>query len=143
MNSLVANIYSVLPVDFGRVSDAMMESATDNSVYTWENNSIYYLTDGTWSPLKRVDDGWGFWTGIRSANSFLENYDPEVLKRFEYNEDYADMMAKASKFSYEVRFLRAFYLFELAKRYGDIPLVTRTYTQEEINSIEKTPFVEL
>ena len=33
--------------------------------------------------------------------------------------------------------------FELAKRYGDIPLVTRTYTQEEINSIEKTPFVEV
>lgn len=60
MNSLVANIYSVLPVDFGRVSDAMMESATDNSVYTWENNSIYYLTNGTWSPLKRVDDGWAF-----------------------------------------------------------------------------------
>lgn len=143
MNSLVANIYSVLPVDFGRVSDAMMESATDNSVYTWENNSIYYLTNGTWSPLKRVDDGWAFWTGIRSANSFLENYDPEVLKRFEYNEDYADMMAKVSKFSYEVRFLRAFYLFELAKRYGNIPLVTRTYTQEEINSIEKTPFVEV
>lgn len=143
MNQLVANVYSVLPVDFGRVSDAMMESATDNSIYTWENNSIYYIVNGTWSPLKRVDDGWSFWNGIRSANSFLENYDPEVLKRFEYNEDYDEMTGKASKFSYEVRFLRAFYLFELAKRYGDVPLVTRTYTQEEINSIEKTPFTEV
>ena len=28
------------------------------------------------------------------------------------------MIDKASKFSLEVRFLRAFYLFELAKRYG-------------------------
>ena len=42
------------------------------------------------------------------------------------------MIEKSSKFPYEVRFLRAFYLFELAKRYGDIPLLTRTYTQEEI-----------
>ena len=44
MNSSVAYIYGFLPTDFGRVSDAMMESATDNSVYTWENNSIYYIT---------------------------------------------------------------------------------------------------
>ena len=40
MNSSVAYIYGFLPTDFGRVSDAMMESATDNSVYTWENNSV-------------------------------------------------------------------------------------------------------
>lgn len=86
----------------------MMESATDNSVYTWENNSIYYITNGIWSPLKRVDDGWSFWNGIRSANLFLENFDPKVLERFQYNEDYDEMIDKASKFSLEVRFLRAF-----------------------------------
>ena len=63
-------LHTFLPVDFGRVNDAMMESATDNSVYTWENNSIYYIGNGTWGPLKLVDDGWNFWNGIRSANSF-------------------------------------------------------------------------
>lgn len=99
MNSSVAYIYSFLPTDFGRVSDAMMESATDNSVYTWENNSIYYITNGIWSPLKRVDDGWSFWNGVRSANLFLENFDPKVLERFQYNEDYDEMIDKASKFS--------------------------------------------
>lgn len=44
LNQLVANVYSYLPADFGRVNDAMMESATDNSIYTYENNSIHYLT---------------------------------------------------------------------------------------------------
>ncbi|WP_368114322.1 RagB/SusD family nutrient uptake outer membrane protein [Bacteroides sp. RTP21281st1_E4_RTP21281_210402] len=143
MNSSVAYIYGFLPTDFGRVNDAMMESATDNSVYTWLYNSIYYITNGIWSPLKRVDDGWSFWNGIRSANLFLENFDPKVLERFQYNEDYDEMIDKASKFSLEVRFLRAFYLFELAKRYGDIPLITRTYTQEEINSVRKTSFADV
>ena len=57
--------------------------------------------------------------------------------------DYDEMIEKASKFSLEVRFLRAFYLFELAKRYGDIPLITRTYTQEDINSVRKTSFAEV
>ena len=142
-NSSVAYVYSFLPTDFGRVNDAMMESATDNAVYTWENNSIYYIANGIWSPLKRVDDGWSFWNGVRSANLFLENFDPKVLERFQYNEDYDEMIEKASKFSLEVRFLRAFYLFELAKRYGDIPLITRTYTQEDINSVRKTSFAEV
>ena len=143
MNKLVSYVYTFLPADFGRVSDAMMESATDNSVYTWESNSINDMNNGTWGPLKIVDDGWTLWNGIRSANSFLENFDIEVLKRFEYNENYDEMVGKASKFSYEVRFLRAYYLFELAKRYGDIPLLTRTYSQEEINKVEKTSFAEV
>lgn len=129
MNQLVAYVYTFLPSDLG--SGYIMESATDNCIYTQENAGIYYMTTGVWSPLKRVDDGWNYWTGIRSANSFLENFDPEVLKRFEYNDNYDEIMEKSSKFPYEVRFLRAFYLFELAKRYGDIPLLRRTYAQDE------------
>lgn len=141
MNSLVAYVYTFLPSDLG--SGYIMESATDNCIYTQESANIYYMTTGVWGPLKRVDDGWNFWDGIRSANSFLENFDPEALKRFEYNENYDEIIEKSAKFPYEVRFLRAFYLFELAKRYGDIPLLTRTYAQNEINSVEQTPFDEV
>lgn len=141
MNQLVAYIYTFLPTDLG--NGYIMEAATDNCIYTQENASIYYMTTGVWSPLRRVDDGWNYWTAIRSANSFLENFDPEVLKRFEYNENYSEITEKAFKFPYEVRFLRAFYLFELAKRYGDIPLLTRTYAQNEINSVKQTPFNEV
>ena len=143
LNQLTTYIYTLLPADLGAIDDAMLESASDNSLYTWENNEIYYMTNGVWSPLKTVDTQWTLWTGIRSANSFLENFDPEVLKRFEYNDDYDEIVSKSAKFPYEVRFLRAFYFFELAKRYGDIPLLTRTYSQEEINSVEKTPFDEI
>lgn len=141
MNQLVAYVYTFLPSDLG--AGYIMESATDNCIYTQENASIYYMTNGIWSPLKRVDDGWDYWTAIRSANSFLENFDSEVLKRFEYNTNYDEITQKSSKFPYEVRFLRAFYLFELAKRYGDIPLLIRTYAQGEINSVEQTPFDEV
>ncbi|WP_320969384.1 RagB/SusD family nutrient uptake outer membrane protein [Bacteroides nordii] len=138
LNSLVAYVYTFLPSDLG--TGYIMEAATDNCIYTQENASIYYMTTGVWSPLKRVDDGWNLWNGIRSANSFLENFDPEALRRFEYNNNYDEITEKAEKFPYEVRFLRAFYLFELAKRYGDIPLLIRTYAQSEINSVEQTPF---
>lgn len=43
----------------------------------------------------------------------------------------------------EVKVLRALYHFELAKRFGDIPLITRTYSLAEINHIEKTSFADV
>lgn len=140
LNQLVANIYSYLPDDFGRVNDAMIESATDNSIYTYENNSIHYFNNDVWSPLKRVDDAWNFWDGIRSANSFLESFNQDALKRFEYNDNYDEMIEKSSMFPFEVRFLRAFFYFELAKRYGDVPLLLRTYTEDEINTVKQESF---
>ena len=66
-----------------------------------------------------IDTGWDYFNAIRSANSFLENFDIEVLKEFEFNDDYDVIMDKAKIFPYEIRFLRAFYFFELAKRYRE------------------------
>lgn len=144
INSMVSYVYAQLPQDLGCVEEAMMESASDNAIYTWEDNKIHYLTNGTWSPLRLVDDAWNLWEGIRGANSFLENYSPDILKRFEYNADYQDWIKAAALFSYEVRVLRAYYYFELAKRYGDIPLVTKAYTNyEDANSVNKTSFDEV
>lgn len=140
VKGLATNVYSYLPSDLGSINGAMMESATDNSVYTWENNAIIKLNDGTWSAKNTIDDAWNLWAGIRSANIFLDNFDLEVFKRFEYNEDYERDIKIIEKLPYEVRFLRAFYFFELAKRYGNIPLLTRTYTEDEINSLSPVPF---
>lgn len=140
VKGLATNVYSYLPSDLGSINGAMMESATDNSVYTWENNAITKLNNGTWSAKNTIDDAWNLWAGIRSANLFLDNFDLEVFKRFEYNEDYERDIKIIEKLPYEVRFLRAFYFFELAKRYGNIPLLTRTYTEDEINSVSPVPF---
>ena len=140
---LVTYVYSFLPTDLDRNDGAMMESATDNSIYSWEENSIYDICNNIWSPLNTIDTGWDYYQPIRSANSFLENFDINVLKEFEFNDDYEEMMAKATLFPAEVRFLRAFYYFELAKRYGSIPLLTRSYGMEEINSVVPSSFDDI
>lgn len=68
-----------------------------------------------------IDDVWGnYYTAIRAANSFLENYSLEKLERFQWNPNYKENMEKAKMYVNEVRALRAFYYLELAKRYGDI-----------------------
>jgi hypothetical protein len=140
----VNHIYGQLQNEYGALDGALREAATDNAVYTWQNNQVYDIYNNVWSPLNTIDNVWSFYyTAIRSCNSFLENYSEENFKRFENNAGYTDELTKARNYPYEVRFLRAYFLFELAKRYGDIPLLTRTYKPEEINQVQKSSFNEV
>lgn len=142
--SVVANVYSYLPQDFGVMDNALRESATDNAVYVWNTSSVYKIYDNKWASTNTVDDVWGnMYKGIRAANSFLENYDEDLLRRLSLNEDYKEEMEQYRMYPYEVRALRAFYYFELAKRYGDVPMVKRTLDMDEVNSLTRTPFAEV
>lgn len=132
--------YRSLPVDFGAIGGAALrESATDNAVYTWDNNAVYDIYTNAWSPINLVDDQWGnFYSVIYDINSFLENYSEEKLERFKWDSNYEDNLKKARMSLKEVKVLRALYYFELVKRYGDIPLITNTMTLEQVNNVEKT-----
>lgn len=132
--------YRSLPVDFGAIGKAALrESATDNAMYTWDNNAVYDIYTNAWSPINLVDDQWGnYYSVIYDINSFLENYSEEKLDRFKWDAGYEDNLKKARMSLKEVKVLRALYYFELVKRYGDIPLITKTMTLDEVNSVEKT-----
>lgn len=138
---MTSAVYRRVPVDYGVIGGALREAATDNAVYTWDNNAVYQIYSDAWSPIRLVDNQWSsFYEVIHDANSFLENYTEEYLERFKWDPNYPDNMAKTRMYINEIKVLRALYHFELAKRYGDIPLVTRTYSLDEINYIEKTSF---
>ncbi|MDR2681099.1 MAG: RagB/SusD family nutrient uptake outer membrane protein [Tannerella sp.] len=73
------------------------------------------ISSGTYTP-SNTDDYWGTsYTQIRTANSFLENYQKanidENLKR---------------RYAGEARFFRAYFYTYLLQRFGDIPYVDKT-----------------
>lgn len=141
---MTSAIYRNLPIDFGTIDGAMRESATDNSVYTWNNNKVYDMYSDAWGPLNLIDDQWGrLYDVIYDANFFLENYSEENMKRYEWSKNYEDDIKRTRMYLNEIVVLRALYHFELAKRYGDIPLVRCTYSLEDINKLEKKPFNEI
>lgn len=132
--------YRSLPSDFGSIgSVAFRESASDNSLYTWESNAIYDMYNGAWSPINLVDDQWSnYYSVIYDINSLLENYSEEQLERYKWDVSYKENIEKARMKLKEVTALRALYYFELVKRYGDVPLITKTLELDEVNSVEKT-----
>jgi len=133
MRDFGLGIYAYLPNGFAHFSGAMLSSATDESVHSGSNNDIERFNNGSWSPYSNPDDQWSnLYTGIRKANLFLE-------KSQDYKDIiYRDTVTVEGKQSYkinsddmkwlraEARFLRAYFYFELAKRYGGVPVIDHT-----------------
>ena len=137
-------IYRKLPSDYGAIGGALRESATDNSMYTQNSNAIYDMYTNKWSPINTIDAKWGEYHDlIHDVNIFFENYSEEALEIYKWDKNYKDNMDKVHMSMKEIKVLRALYHFELAKRYGDIPLVLKTYTMDEINNVEKSSFQEI
>ncbi len=92
-------------------------------------NGVLSISSGVYDPsLGRLDDEWKFhYAGIKTSNTLLENIDqvPGI------NAGLRDRM-KA-----EARFLRALHHFQLATWYGDVPLVTKTLSVSESQSITR------
>lgn len=144
LESLVVGVYDGISSHYSVMDGAMRESATDNSMYAWQSNEIYNIYEDVWSALNTLDEKWeDNYEYIRRASSFLELYDPALIERFEWDSNYADNLAQIEMSINEVHVLRAYFHFELAKRYGDIPLITRVYEASEINEVEKTPFADV
>lgn len=140
----MTGVYSFLPQDFGVMGNALRESASDNAIYVWNTSAVYKIYEDKWSPSITIDDVWGtMYTGIQAANSYLENYNEEYLERLSLNADYKEQIEKFRMYPFEVRALRAFYYFELIKRYGDVPLVTKTLQLDEVNNLKRTPYTEV
>ena len=135
------NIYSHLPGGFNDVDGAMREAATDNAEHVWDLSGIQRFNDGSWSAIATIDDQWrNMYLGIRKVNLFLKNVEGQTFPETQYNQDYIAEMEQFAMYPYEARFLRAFFYFELIKRYGDVPLVTTVLTAEEANEVEPVAF---
>lgn len=130
--------YIYVPTGFNEVGNSFLAGACDEAEHTSLSSSIQRFNLGAWNQYSNPDDQWNnFYSGIYYANFFLEN-----------STDYkqiclVDTITASGKVTYqnqidniawlrqEVRFLRAYYHFELMKRYGEIPIITKTLTEED------------
>lgn len=140
----LTNIYSQIPNGFNQVDNAMRSSATDDAEEIQELSNIQKFNDGTWSAVQILDSNWSaLYTGIRSANRFLEEFDIERFNDRKYNQDYEQMVEQARLYLYQARFLRALFYFKLVKRYEHAPLITKTLTTDEANNVQPSSYEEV
>lgn len=105
--------YLLLPDWYNRVDGSFLDAGTDDAVPSRIGTQAEYYRTGRISSTTLPDDVWSKnYLGIRRANLFLSKVDvvptTAVLK---------------TQFKAEARFLRAYFYFELVKRWGGVPLI--------------------
>ena len=124
--------YSLLPEGLNRFSGgALLGAATDDACFAIESSNIQQFNNGSWNALSNPDNVWNrYFAGIAKCCTLLENSNHVNLdisrldpaKRVEYENNLKDIRMWRA----EAHFLRAYFNFELLKRYGPIPIIKST-----------------
>ena len=141
IKNLVFDVYAqIYNNEFEANSAYFLAAATDEAVYALETGAVNNYVNGGWSPANPYSNTWTkSYTAIADVNMYLEKIDQADITDWQYNPDYKNWVSQMEMFAYELRFLRAYFYFELFKTYGDVPLVTTTLTNGQANNIKRTP----
>ena len=126
----VTDLYTDLPNGLFALGNAMMASASDEAEYTY-NGGAQLINSGSWNAFNNPNDVWsGYYKAIRKINVFLADTQKVNLDAYKNDPNpssqlvYTTRLGQIVNWNYEARFLRAFYYFELVKRYGGVPIIT-------------------
>ena len=133
-------VYSFMPQDLGALSNAMRDCGCDDAEYADPSHAVQNMNNGNWSSIATVDTQWSLYNGVRGANAFLKEIENVDFSMYESTPGYANWVEQLAFFPYEARILRAYFFFELSRRYGDIAMPLEQLTPEQANSYPKTPY---
>lgn len=113
---------------------ALLAAACDEAVNSNQGSTINIFNNGTWGPLRTLDDQYAnMYNYIRRTNLFLEK---SLTSKINPATDIPSLRGEAF-------FLRAYYHFELFKRYGAIIIANRSFGPTEQLDLPKNTLEEV
>ncbi|MDR0541238.1 MAG: RagB/SusD family nutrient uptake outer membrane protein [Dysgonamonadaceae bacterium] len=134
------NAYNQLPDGFSRLNGALLAAACDEAKHSDAGDNIQLFNNNSISPSYNPDNVWNdMYAGIRKCNIFLKELNGLIAK---YNS-----IPEKDRPAYrgQALCLRAFFHFELLKRYQNIiyvDTVLNPFNEEEIYSFRQLSFKE-
>jgi hypothetical protein len=136
VGGFMTKIYNDIDYDFGNYSGAMLSSATDESVYSHPGNAVEDFYNGAWSATNSKNSYWTTaWDGISYCNLVLDNFSGLTFPEYLLDVHYKEEMNQYKNYTYEARWARAYFYFELVRRYKNIPLKTKHMDADEANAL--------
>ena len=139
---LLNSVYIAMPNGFSTYSGAFLDASTDDGAHVNPSNQMYKLGQGYVTEINPIENQWySLYMGIRRT-LYFEQYIPLLQNVAGWKDEqvlrYKEMAVAESKT------VRALYYFELAKRYGGVPLVKKTYSLDdtEIITLPRNSFKE-
>lgn len=126
----LVSIYTIIPDGLDRMgSGGMFDAATDDAEQALDASNVQSFNTGSWNAVYNPDNMWDrLYYGIRMASEFIENADLVNLDTYKNDPgnqtEYQNRLKDIRIWKAEAQFLRAYFHFELLKRYGPVPIVT-------------------
>jgi len=139
--------YTSLPYGFNTLDGNLFATASDEAQQTMSGGSALNFNQGVLSPTITPDLKYkSLYEGIRAANFYL-TYSQGWRAFLGLNRDTVSDVTNYNKdllfipwFRAEAHIARAYYYFELSKRYGGVPLITQTLNQSTTSTIAKSSY---
>lgn len=115
------NVYNGLPNGHNRIGGNYLASASDDAVSSASGTpAVQQIATGAYTAsATNADNVWNnYYAGIRTATIFVNN-----INRVPIIEKLPDGNSAKNAYKAEARWIRAWYYFELLKRYGGVPLL--------------------
>ncbi|MEX0988218.1 MAG: RagB/SusD family nutrient uptake outer membrane protein [Bacteroidales bacterium] len=133
---LVNDMYAALPDGYNRLDgNSMIASTTDEAVASGNYTEAEFMATGAWSASSPRDDAWSSsYAAIRKTNIFLNDLHPQVPEGLFVSDRTIELLLG------QTYFLRAFFYFELVKRYGGVPIITEVLEIGEGAGMERDSY---
>lgn len=118
------NSYSYLPAGY----NSIYWSASDEAEAVNDQAEVQKFNLGNWTKYGMPDEQWSScYNGIRQCCEIIENLPGVTWEDYMYSDpvEYERRIALMKEYVNEARFLKAYYYFELVKRYGGVPIVNK------------------
>jgi starch-binding outer membrane protein, SusD/RagB family len=120
------NMFTSLPEGYNSIGNAWRAAAVDEAEEVNETEAVQDFNTGNWNIYSNPDDSWARnYQGIRKTFDFSDATDTITFEAYRIPDPvtYTARVSNLKMWRAEAQFLRAFYYFELLKRYGGIPVV--------------------
>lgn len=134
--SMYANLPQGLSAVYGGSGSALFASACDEAEFAVQNHNVQKYNMGSWSPTDMPENPFNtYYEAIRKAYNFIENSDAVNFDAVKDNPampgTYEAQLKDIYYLKNEVMLLRSYFMFELMKRYGGVPIINRKMSLDD------------
>lgn len=144
--------YVYLRNEFTLLDNNLFAAACDEAVQTASSSNASLFNKGSWNATNNPDNYYSsYYAGIRAANYFIENsvnYKSSLANSRDTfsatgNTNYYNDVYSIGWYRAESHILRAWFYFELSKRYGGVPFVTKVLSASDNSNIAKANYDDI
>ncbi len=150
------NVYNVMEIGHNRVGGDYLDAASDDAVSSSPGGQVTILAtagysaidlpanENVWSSTNSTNTA-NYWNGIRSATEFMAGIDVVPVKDFVAPNGKINGIGVSTRYIWrnEARLLRAYFYFELVKRFGGVPLLgDKVYNVNDNIALPRSSFAD-